>query len=84
LYHQRSSSLLFERGVVVMGNVGGPEMFLIFLFILIFFGAKKLPDLAKGLGEGIREFRKAVRDVQDQVETEVKKPDEKKETPQQK
>jgi sec-independent protein translocase protein TatA len=83
LYHQRSSSLQFERGVV-MGNVGGPEMFLIFLFILIFFGAKKLPDLAKGLGEGIREFRKAVRDVQDQVETETKKPDEKKETPQQK
>jgi Sec-independent protein translocase protein TatA len=36
------------------------------------------------LGEGIREFRKAVRDVQDQVETETKKPDEKKETPQQK
>ena len=67
-----------------MGNVGGPEMFLIFLFILIFFGAKKLPDLAKGLGEGIREFRKAVRDVQDQVENETKKPDEKKETPQQK
>ena len=67
-----------------MGNVGGPELFLIFLFILIFFGAKKLPDLAKGLGEGIREFRKAVRDVQDQVETEVKKSDEKKETPQQK
>ena len=61
-----------------MGNVGGPEMFLIFLFILIFFGAKKLPDLAKGLGEGIREFRKA-----DQVEIEIKKSDENKETPQQ-
>jgi sec-independent protein translocase protein TatA len=67
-----------------MGNIGGPELFLIMLFILIFFGAKKLPDLARGLGEGIREFKKAVRDVQDQVETETKKPDEKKETPEKK
>jgi sec-independent protein translocase protein TatA len=64
----------------MFGNVGGSELFLILLVILVFFGAKKLPELAKGLGQGIREFRKAARDVQDEVEKEVKKIDEKSDT----
>jgi sec-independent protein translocase protein TatA len=63
-----------------MGNIGGQELFLILLIILIFFGAKKLPDLARGLGQGIREFRKAARDVQDEVEKETKKLEEKDDT----
>ena len=64
----------------MFGNIGGSELFLILLVILIFFGAKKLPELAKGLGQGIREFRKAAKDVQDEVEKEVKKLDEKNDT----
>jgi sec-independent protein translocase protein TatA len=64
----------------MFGNIGGSELFLILLVILVFFGAKKLPDLAKGLGQGIREFRKAAKDVQDEVEKEVKKIDEKSDT----
>jgi sec-independent protein translocase protein TatA len=60
-----------------MGNIGGQELFLILLIVLIFFGAKKLPELARGLGQGIREFRKAAKDVQDEVENAVKKTDEK-------
>ncbi len=63
-----------------MGNIGGQELFLILLIVLIFFGAKKLPDLARGLGQGIREFRKAARDVQEEVEKETKKLDEKSDT----
>jgi len=61
----------------MFGNIGGSELFLILLVILVFFGAKKLPELAKGLGQGIREFRKAAKDVQDEVEKEVKKIDDK-------
>jgi sec-independent protein translocase protein TatA len=61
----------------MFGNIGGSELFLILLVILVFFGAKKLPELAKGLGQGIREFRKAAKDVQDEVDKEVKKIDEK-------
>ena len=57
----------------MFGNLGGPEILLILLFILIFFGAKKIPELAQGLGKGIREFRKAARDIQEDVEKEVKK-----------
>jgi sec-independent protein translocase protein TatA len=60
-----------------MGNIGMPELLLIFLFILIFFGAKKIPELAQGLGKGIREFRKAARDIQDEVSDEVKKVEDK-------
>ena len=40
-------------------NLGGGEIILILAIVLILFGAKKLPELAKGLGQGIREFKKA-------------------------
>ena len=60
----------------MFGNIGTGEILLIILFILIFFGAKKIPELAQGLGKGIREFRKATREVQDDVEKEIKKIDE--------
>jgi sec-independent protein translocase protein TatA len=63
-----------------MGNLGGPEIILILLVVFVFFGAKKIPEIAKGLGEGIREFRKAARDVQTEIEKETKKPDEKSDT----
>ena len=59
----------------MFGNLGGGEILLILLFILIFFGAKKIPELAQGLGKGIREFRKATRDIQDDVEKEIKQID---------
>jgi sec-independent protein translocase protein TatA len=60
-----------------MGNIGMPELLLIFLFVLIFFGAKKIPELAQSLGKGIREFRKATREIQDEVSDEVKKVEQK-------
>ena len=63
-----------------MGNIGGPEIILILLVVFVFFGAKKIPEIAKGLGEGKREFRKAARDVQTEIEKETNKPDEKSDT----
>ncbi len=54
-----------------MGNLGTPEIILILLVILVLFGAKKIPELAQGLGKGIREFRKASRDIQGEIEHEV-------------
>jgi sec-independent protein translocase protein TatA len=48
--------------------------------ILIFFGAKKIPELAQGLGKGLREFRKAAREIQDDIEKDVKQIDPKDET----
>ncbi len=48
-------------------NLGGMEIILILALILIMFGAKKLPELAKGLGQGIKEFKKATKEVTDEV-----------------
>ena len=50
-------------------NLGGGEIILILALVLILFGAKKLPELAKGLGTGIKEFKKATRDVTDEMHT---------------
>ena len=58
-----------------MGNFGTTEILLIVLVILIFFGAKKIPELAQGLGKGIREFRKAAKEVSEDIETDTKKID---------
>lgn len=59
-----------------MGNLGATEIILIALAVLLFFGAKKIPELMGGLGKGIREFKKASREIQDDVEGEIKKIDE--------
>ena len=48
--------------------LGGWEIVLILAVVLILFGAKKLPELAKGLGSGIKEFKKATREVTDEIQ----------------
>ena len=48
------------------------EILVIGLFVLIFFGAKKIPDFMKGLGKGVREFKDAVKDVKKEVEDSTK------------
>ncbi|HET8860772.1 twin-arginine translocase TatA/TatE family subunit [Marivirga sp.] len=50
------------------GGIGGWEILLIMLVILIFFGAKRIPDLARGLGKGIREFKDATTEIKDNIE----------------
>jgi len=51
-----------------MFGIGVQELMVIFLIILVLFGAKKLPELAAGLGKGIREFKKATREAQEDDE----------------
>ena len=51
--------------------LGGWEIVLILAVVLILFGAKKLPELAKGLGQGIKEFKKATREVTDEINSAV-------------
>ena len=48
-------------------NIGAGELLIIVLVILILFGAKKIPELAQGIGKGMREFKKALSDVQDDI-----------------
>ena len=57
-------------------NMGGPEVFFILVVVLLFFGSKGIPDIAKGLGRGMREFKDAMngieREVRDAANTESK------------
>ena len=52
-------------------SIGGWEVLLIFLVVLLLFGAKKLPELAKGLGKGIREFKDAVEGIEKEFDDAV-------------
>jgi sec-independent protein translocase protein TatA len=51
-----------------LGDIGGGELLLILVFVLIFFGANKIPDLARGLGKGIREFKDATNEIRTEIE----------------
>ena len=53
-----------------MGMPGGMEWILIALVVLLLFGGKKIPELAKGLGSGIKNFKKAVKDDEEVVSTD--------------
>ena len=56
-----SSSLAFVEGI------GGPELMMIMFIVLLLFGADRLPDLARGIGKSMREFKKAASGVEDEV-----------------
>ncbi len=47
--------------------ISGPEIFVVFLFILLFFGADKIPEIAKTLGKGVREFKKATDEIKKEM-----------------
>jgi sec-independent protein translocase protein TatA len=55
----------------MLAMLGWPEIIGILVVVLILFGAKKLPELAKGLGQGIKEFKKASNDMQDELHRSV-------------
>ena len=62
-------------------NIGAQELLLILLIVLLLFGARRIPEIAQGLGKGIREFKKAMRDTQEEIskpESDPKKLEEKK------
>jgi len=54
-----------------MFGIGTPEILIILFIILLLFGAKKIPELAKGLGKGIKEFKKASDDLKDEVSKSI-------------
>lgn len=52
--------------VVAVFGLGGPELLLILAVVLLLFGAKKLPELAKGLGRSVKEFKKATNEADEE------------------
>jgi sec-independent protein translocase protein TatA len=62
----------------MFGSLGVGEIILIVLVLLILFGAKKIPDIAQGLGKGMKEFRNALKNIGDDINNPDKDKDEEK------
>ena len=58
-------------------NLGTGEIIIIAFAILLLFGGKKIPELMKGIGKGIRSFKDGMKDVENQIDKAVNEPDEK-------
>lgn len=56
-----------------IGGLGMQEMLLIALVVLLFFGGKKIPELMKGLGKGVRSFKEEMNEMKQEIETEPEK-----------
>ncbi len=54
-----------------MFGLGPGELILIFVAVLLLFGARRLPEIAQGMGKGIREFKKAIKDTSDELKESV-------------
>jgi sec-independent protein translocase protein TatA len=67
--------LTFLHPVLLLSMPGGSEWILILLVVLLFFGGKKIPDLMRGIGRGVREFNDAKTSVKDQIEEGMKEKD---------
>lgn len=63
---------------ILIGTPGPTELIVILLLVLVLFGAKRIPEIAAGLGKGIREFKKSLHEIQGEIEP----PDKKKKTDQ--
>jgi len=56
-----------------MGMPSMPELLIVLAIVVLLFGAKKIPDLAKGMGKGIKDFKKAIKDDDEEVKEIAKK-----------
>jgi len=63
------------KALIAFGGLGPWEITLIILVLLVFFGAKKIPELARGLGKGIREFKDATKEIKDEIDESMKDTD---------
>ena len=70
--------------LLLFGSFGAPEIILIVIVILLLFGGKKIPELMKGIGKGVRSYKEGLEDVKNEIEKplnegakETKKADEK-------
>lgn len=65
------------KTMLFLGSIGMTEILVIALIVLLFFGGKKIPELMKGIGKGVRSFKEGVKGIEDELkddaETEQKK-----------
>lgn len=60
------------NAMILLGIIGGTEWILIIAVVLLLFGGRKIPELMKGLGQGIREFKEGMSGTSDEKKTENK------------
>ena len=64
----------FPSPLAFIEGIGGPELLMIFFVILLLFGGQKLPELARGLGKSVREFKKATAGVEEEIKRAIEMP----------
>ena len=55
--------------MLLLGVIGGPEIIVILLIVLVLFGGKKIPELMKGLGTGVKEYKKAKNSIEKEIDS---------------
>ncbi|MFM7078166.1 MAG: twin-arginine translocase TatA/TatE family subunit [Bacteroidota bacterium] len=63
--------IMLLHTLLFLESIGTGELFVILLFVLMFFGSKKIPELARGLGKGMREMNDAMRGIKDEIRTQA-------------
>ena len=56
------------NNLLFLGNIGGTEIIIIAIIILLLFGGKKIPELMQGLGKGVKSFKQGMKDIEDDIE----------------
>lgn len=64
-----------NNNILLFLNLGGGEVMLILFVVLLFFGSKSIPELARGLGKGLREIREASESIRSEIEHSANTPD---------
>ena len=64
------------RSLLLFGSLGWAEILIIAFIVLLLWGGKKIPEVMKGLGKGVRSFKEGVKDVEKEINSEIKDLDE--------
>lgn len=67
------------RGLLLFGSFGAGEVIVIALIVLLLFGGKKIPELMKGIGKGVKSFKDGVKGIEDEINTDITLDDKKEE-----
>lgn len=68
------------RHLLFLGNIGAGEIVIIALVILLIFGGKKIPELMRGLGKGVKSFKAGMNDIEEEINKDPEPKDTKKDT----
>jgi sec-independent protein translocase protein TatA len=67
------------RNLLLFGSFGAGEVVVIALIVLLLFGGKKIPELMKGIGKGVKSFKDGVKGIEDEINADVTKEEKKEE-----